>query len=170
MRRISTSDVVYARVLLSLDVPFERAREMHRIFQKSSELVEILEDPTIDIEKKYNIIDRVFDKTLCNFIKVTVRNNMIYDIRAIYNAYKELYFKSKNFVLANIFSADPLPDEQIANIENFIKKRFRCDGVEFEFTEDKSLIGGFILKVGNFEYDSSISGLINRLKDNIIKK
>jgi hypothetical protein len=51
MRRISNSDIIYAEVLLDRDVPFEAARKMHRIFQKADELVDVLEDPTIDIEK-----------------------------------------------------------------------------------------------------------------------
>ena len=77
MRRISTSDLIYARVLLEENVPFESARSMHRIFQTNDRLVEVLESPIVDAQAKYNIIDKVFDKPVCNFLKVAVNNGMI---------------------------------------------------------------------------------------------
>ena len=43
------------------------------------------------------------------------------------------------------------------------------ESVEFEIEHDSSLIGGFVLKVDDFEYDYSVSGMLKRLKSNIIK-
>lgn len=169
MRRISTSDLIYAKVLLQEDVPFESARSMHRIFQTNDRLVEVLESPIVDVQAKYNIIDKVFDKPVCNFLKVTVNNGMIYDIRAIYNAYKEMYFKSRNIILAKVRAAGYMTDEQIENLRKFIIEKFGYDSVEFEIEHDSSLIGGFVLKVDDFEYDHSVSGMLKQLKSNIIK-
>ena len=169
MRRISTSDLIYARVLLDEDPPFEETRRMHRIFQSEPMLVSILENPTIPLCQKYSAIDKVFDKSVCNFLKVTVKNNMIYDIRAIYNAYKEMYFEKQNIKLVYITEARYLNANQLKSIEEFVKKRFNTEKVELEIREDKSLIGGFIINVDDCEIDRSIKGKLENLRKNLIK-
>ena len=62
-----------------------------------------------------------------------------------------------------------MTDEQIENLRKFIIEKFGYESVEFEIEHDSSLIGGFVLKVDDFEYDYSVSGMLKRLKSNIIK-
>jgi F-type H+-transporting ATPase subunit delta len=75
-----------------------------------------------------------------------------------------MYFKKKNMVLAKIQTAGEISDGQLEELRNFIIKRFGYSGVEFEIEQNESLIGGFILKVDDFEYDKSIKGMMNKLK------
>ncbi len=57
------------------------------------------------------------------------------------------------------------PDkEQVKGFENFIKKKYNAEEVKIELTEDRSLTGGFILRVENEEYDWSNRGRIRQLK------
>lgn len=169
MRRISTSDIIYARVLISLDVPFKAAQNMHHIFQHEPELTKALEDPTISFETKYKIIDDVFEKPVRTYLKVVLNNGMIGDIRAIYNQYKELYFTDKHKVLCYLDYAGEISDAQLEKISQFVMKKFGYVGVEYEKTKDDSLIGGFILRVGDNEFDKSIKGTLERMRQYIVK-
>ncbi|MFU0828355.1 MAG: hypothetical protein ACFWTJ_12655 [Lachnoclostridium sp.] len=39
-----------------------------------------------------------------------------------------------------------------------------------ELKEDPSLIGGFVLKVGNTEYDKSIKGTLDELQKTLVRR
>ncbi len=56
------------------------------------------------------------------------------------------------------------PDEtQLARLKEFVKKTTDAEDVVFECKEDKSLLGGFILRVGMREYDWSIKKRLDQL-------
>lgn len=57
------------------------------------------------------------------------------------------------------------PDEKrLSGIEEFIRKKYGVSEVEIRLKEDRSLKGGFILRVENEEYDWSNSGRLRQLK------
>ncbi len=62
------------------------------------------------------------------------------------------------------------PDEsQERRIKDFIAKRLSADEVDLKLTEDKSLIGGFILTAGSLEFDWSNAGRTGQF-DKLIEK
>ena len=59
----------------------------------------------------------------------------------------------------------PPTEEQLRGLSEFLKRRFGKREVEFELTEDKTLLGGFVLRAGAFEYDRSLRGSYRRLSN-----
>lgn len=61
-----------------------------------------------------------------------------------------------------------LPDEkQLAGIRRFVAKEFQNEEVDIAIQQDESLKSGFILRVGNREYDWSEEGRLSQLKERI---
>jgi F-type H+-transporting ATPase subunit delta len=64
---------------------------------------------------------------------------------------------------AELITAVPLNDALRQSILHFISKKF-CTQVELNESVDKSLIGGFVLRVGDQQLDASISSKLARIK------
>ncbi|MBO6111809.1 MAG: F0F1 ATP synthase subunit alpha [Lachnospiraceae bacterium] len=72
--------------------------------------------------------------------------------------------EKKDLVEAELLFVTPPGKEQLKGFEEFIKSKYNAERVEIETREDKSLGGGFILRVENEEYDWSNRGRIRQLK------
>ena len=81
----------------------------------------------------------------------------------IFLAYKKTY-DEKNGILCAEMSYVTAPDEaQAARIKAYLANKYGKQTVELSMVEDKSLIGGFVLRVGDKEEDYSMKGRLNRL-------
>ena len=59
---------------------------------------------------------------------------------------------------------------QKKGIEDFLKKEYKTSDVELTLEKKDSLIGGFIIKVGNKEYDWSLAGRCKRLTQRLVTR
>ncbi|MBQ9887455.1 MAG: F0F1 ATP synthase subunit alpha [Lachnospiraceae bacterium] len=53
--------------------------------------------------------------------------------------------------------------KQLDRIKSFLAKKYNADEISIEIKEDKSLIGGFIIRVGNDEYDWSMRNRLEQI-------
>jgi F-type H+-transporting ATPase subunit delta len=65
--------------------------------------------------------------------------------------------------LAEVRTAFPLTDDSRAQLETFVKKTTQATSVEIEETQDTSLLGGFVLRTPDKEYDASLRHKLNQL-------
>ena len=61
----------------------------------------------------------------------------------------------------------PPTEEQIAGVKRFIAKKLGTQDVEIETVEDKSIGSGFVIRVGNHEYDWSAKGRMDQFQQKI---
>ena len=88
----------YARVLYEVGVPKEAVQKTREIFEEVPQLHEIFANPTIELQKKMNVVDRVFPKEIRNFLKVACRYQRMNLIEDIFTAY-DRYCDEQNQVL-----------------------------------------------------------------------
>ena len=63
----------YARVLYELEIPKADIEKTKEIFCQVPEVYEVLLNPVITAKNKYSVIEQIFPKSICNFLKVTTR-------------------------------------------------------------------------------------------------
>lgn len=131
------------------------------------ELQAILKNPIIGLDKKANILDGIFgdklNELILTFFKIVIRKGRS---EILYGTAKEFinqYNVLKNIVKATVTSASPLSKENISQIEELVKQSTNGE-VNLTSIVDPKLIGGFILKVGDKQFDTSISGKLNKLR------
>ena len=61
-------------------------------------------------------------------------------------------------------------DEQKKGMESFLCRKYGAKRAYIEMKKDDSLIGGFILRVGNDEYDRSTKGRLDRLEQRLTRR
>ena len=64
----------YARVLYELEIPKADIEKTKEIFCQVPEVYEVLLNPVITAKNKYSVIEQIFPKSICNFLKVTCEN------------------------------------------------------------------------------------------------
>lgn len=67
---------------------------------------------------------------------------------------------------AVVTSSVTLPESEKVKIEKKLRSEYG-EEIDVSYNEDKSLLGGFIIKVGDFVYDNSISGQIENIKQTL---
>jgi len=157
----------YAKALYELSVPGQKVAAVQEILEKVPALSAALQSPVISHAVKERIIDRIFPKEVRSFLKIAVKNNNIDELDAIFMAYQS-YAKAQKQVLTAVLSYVTPPDEQQQEeLVAFLKNKYHTTGVELQMQQDAGLVGGFVLKVGNEEYDWSLKGRFTRLQQQL---
>lgn len=158
----------YAKVLYSFGLNPSSVDKAKRLLLNCNELMEVLENPAVKKKEKENVIDALFDKEITNFVKVLCENKVIGIFSEIINAYEELLLEHKNELKAKLTYAVKPDDEQIEQIKSMLCNKYNKSGISLELEEDASLIGGYVLYVGDTEYDKSIKGALSEMQKTLI--
>jgi F-type H+-transporting ATPase subunit delta len=127
----------------------------------------VLANPIIGLDKKAGILSELFtgkvNQMLLNYFKIVVNKGRSEILYATAKEFINEYNKRKNIVKATVTSAAPLSDKNKKQIEDLVKEVTKGD-VVLETKVDPELIGGYILKVGDRQYDASIASSMRKLK------
>ena len=78
--------------------------------------------------------------------------------------YIELYNEAQGVKLAQVTAAVPLSNELEEKVLAKVKELTGSDKVTLERKIDESIIGGFILRIGDLQYNASISNSLAKIK------
>ncbi len=157
----------YARVLWELNIPQESIGKTLTIFQENPELKKVLSDPVVYLEKKEDVVDRIFPEDTRNFVKVLCRNKCVNYIEEIVSEYRIWADAHNRIVDATLTYVNPPSDEQMEGIKKFLCREYDAVDVDMHEFRDPSLLGGFILTAGDQEYDWSLRGRMEALGDKL---
>ncbi len=132
------------------------------------DLALLLKNPIVNTDKKNNIIIALFSTkidavTMAFFNIITLKGRESY-LEEIAKSFIDLYKTNKGIRIAHVTTAIPLDAATRERIINIVKQ---AKGNQLELVEkvDKNLIGGFILRVGDEQVDTSISKELRNLKN-----
>ena len=91
----------------------------------------------------------------------------IYDILEAYGNYSR---KQKGILKAVLTYVTKPEEAQKEKMEDFLRREFGAKEVILTLREDKSLIGGFILSAGDKEFDWSLRGRYNNLRQKLTRR
>lgn len=137
--------------------------------KSSSELVAVLKNPIVPIDKKGKILNGLFNtqvsKTTQSFFEIVVNKARAEVLHATALEFLQQYNEKKNILKAKIVSATPLTEASRNEIINMVEKA-TAKKVILEEKVDANLIGGFLLTVGDKQFDTSIAKNLQKLKKN----
>ena len=166
---ITYDGYICGKTLFELGISPEAVHESRKIFE-SYPLKDILANPTFSDEEKVKVIDRLFPAEIKSFLSIMSLQGHIKNIDEIFESYDALYNKSRNILTAELFYVNK-PDEKV--IDGFIqmlKKKYVASDVVLKCTMDKSLLGGYVLQVGDTRFDKSVSGSLKLLQNKLIRR
>ena len=165
----------YAKSLIDLSTEQNALEEIkndmvlfEQVVDDNSELEAILKNPIVPLDKKLGILKDVFGSKVHqitnSFLKLVVnkgRSAILFDTAKQFVAQ---YNAIKGIVTAEVTSAIALTEASKAEVVALVKKEVGANEVIVKEKVDEKLIGGFILKVGDKQFDASIASSLNKLK------
>lgn len=167
---MTQTSINYAIVLYELGIAKEVVAQTKEIFEQTPELLQSLSNPVVSGKSKSKIIEEIFPKEVHNFLKVLCDYNSIELINDIFIAYRDYCNEKENVLLAKLTYVTPPDEQQIGQIKKFLANKFHKDVVELECVQDANLIGGFVINAENTEFDQSLKGHINQLKQKLVQR
>lgn len=158
----------YAKAISDLKLSEECVQNAKEIILKNNELLVALSNPSIKKTEKHAVIDAIFDKEVRNFLKVLCDNECFEIVSEIFEAYETIILDSKNIIKATLTFVTKPDDDQLEKIKEMVCNKYNKAGVLLELKEDSSLLGGFVLSVGDMEYDKSIQGTLSSLHKSLV--
>ncbi len=154
----------YATVLYDMNIVPDDLNAARVLLTESPELADALVNPLISKSEKKNVIEKLFPESLWNFVSVMSENEAVQMSDEIFEVYDQIV-REKNDTVKAVFTYVTMPDEaQIKGLKTKLARESGCSRVELSLVEDSSLIGGFILTVGEKVYDSSVRTSIAKMK------
>ena len=101
--------------------------------------------------------------TVANFLRVVARNGRLFALPVIIKSFRALAATARGEVSAEVTSAAPLNDSQVADLAETLKQKIGKT-VTLEQYVDPSLIGGLVVKVGSQMIDSSLKTKLSAMK------
>ncbi|QED38495.1 ATP synthase F1 subunit delta [Antarcticibacterium arcticum] len=163
----------YAKAILDLakdqNVSEVVNKDMESISQTitaSDELQDVLASPVVKADLKKNALREIFKDahsiTLGAF-DILLENNRIIILKAVAQKYNELYNELNNIQVATVTTAIPLDTSLEAKIQDKIKE-LTGNSATIKNITDPAIIGGFILRIGDLQYNASVARSLKDLK------
>ncbi len=165
---ISQRAVNYAEVLDTLGLDKARVDAAKKLLMGCRELMEVLESPAIKKKEKEAVLDEIFDQDMAKFLKLLCENQTVGLFAEIMEAYDEIVLGHNNVMKARLVYAVKPEEQQLKDIKGMLCEKYKKSDVFLELEEDASLIGGYVLQVGNTEYNKSIKGALSEMQKTLI--
>src|SRR5579885_502671 len=167
---------VYAEALLGAAGQRGQAQEVleeldslvEDVFAADPSLEAFLAGGAVSRKRKADLIRRVFggraSELFLNFLLVLNDHDRLGLLRDVLREYRGLFDSRAGRFRARVVSAVPLADDQRERLRQQLRESFRGEPV-VEEEVDPDLLGGLVVRVGDWVYDSSVRTRLQTLEN-----
>ncbi len=143
---------------------------VYEVFSLQKDLKILLKSPVVRIGQKQSVIRHMFENKLhpliLNYMLIIVRKQRGHLLEGISGAYLKVYKKYLGIETVRITTASPLDDK---NREKALMAARELTPYQIEFEEniDPDIIGGFVLDLGDKQYNASVQYRMARLRKHL---
>jgi F-type H+-transporting ATPase subunit delta len=140
-----------------------------KLFQASPVLPEVFRNPTIALDKKRAVLNKLIERTkprstTANFLKVLLQNQRLTELGEINLKFAAILDERAGMVAATVTTARPVPENAQqslhAKLLSLTGKKVRID-----FVTDPELVGGLVTRIGSTVYDGSVRNHLQMIKE-----
>jgi len=133
----------------------------------SKDFNELVTSPLVSREEAGKAFDALapqlgLDPLTANFLGVLARNGRKSQLQSVIRAFRRLAAEHRGETTADVVTARPLNDDQLAALKQQLRTRAGRD-VTIDATVDPNILGGIVVKLGSQQIDASIRTKLNRL-------
>ncbi|MDX9883662.1 MAG: ATP synthase F1 subunit delta [Prolixibacteraceae bacterium] len=142
------------------------------VLQSSADFNFLLESPVIPASQKLKAVRLIFsgniDETILRFLELIVENKREQHIPGICRNFLDLIRREQGIKTALVTSAAPLSPEKLGQLKALLESDLKTS-IEISEKVNGELLGGFILRIGDQQYDASIATRLKKLKETLLK-
>jgi F-type H+-transporting ATPase subunit delta len=150
----------------------QQLKDFDGTLASSRELREVLANPSIPSQQKLNVLDALAGRLgmfrqVRNFVAVVIDHGRLAEFGEMVADFATVSDEQAGLAEAEITSAYPLNNTDRAELEAQVAK-LAGGRVRATYREDKSLLGGAVVKIGSTVYDGSIRAQLTELKQRLV--
>jgi F-type H+-transporting ATPase subunit delta len=165
----------YARALFELawenkltDAVEKDLRQMVEALEASREFVSFIHNPLVNRASKAGAIDAIMVKLNANeltrrFMQLLAHNRRLDMLPQVVAVFFDMLAQQRGEIQAEVISASALSAAQLNTLRAALSTALNSK-VNLKASQQESLLGGVVIKVGDMMLDSSIAGKMNRLQ------
>jgi len=139
------------------------------IVEGSEDLKEFLANPIFDQAEKKSVIEQLLKKTdisgvTANFLKLLADKQRIVILKDIVDAYRAMMDEALKTVRVSVKTAFDLSPDLVQKLQEGLELQTGRK-VHMTVTEDSTLVGGIVVRVGDTLYDNSIKTQLNNIRN-----
>jgi len=165
----------YAKALLDLGIEQNNIDVLYKDMQSvqaamaSRDLKLMVKSPIINSDKKNTIFKMLFegklDKLTMSFIELITNKSREHLLPEMATSFVDQYKKHNNITAVTLTTATPLNAGVLETIKKaLLDSNVTATEVDVESKVDESLIGGFVIEVGDKLYDASVAHKLNKVR------
>lgn len=152
---------------------FEEAKSLLAVFSENEEMVKLLNHPKVLKEDKIAFMESVFkghaSDAMVGFLTIIIKKDRQNDIPSILEFFIRRVKDYKQIGIAEVTSAVALTEDQRARVQARLLETTDYKSIEVSYKEDKSLIGGMVIRIADRVVDSSIRTQLSTMKQTLLK-
>ena len=170
----SRAAIRYAKALLQKAnennteaVVFGDMQSVYNTIKGSRDLQVALQSPVIRAEDKKNALMKIFSgqsEDTHSLIRVLVNNKRTSMLADVTKSFIDLYNEQQGIIIATVTTAVPLSEEMEKKVMAKVKSMTGSDSITLNNVVDPDILGGFVLRVGDVQYDASIINQFRNLR------
>ncbi|MFO7656206.1 MAG: ATP synthase F1 subunit delta [Bacteroidales bacterium] len=123
--------------------------------------------PSVKIDFLNTLFGETFQKISLSFLHLVVHNNRLGYLDHMARVYTDLCKKTDRIESAILTTPYPLDKDIRHSMIKYIEKKLNTH-IELEEKTNESLIGGFVLRIGNRQIDASVSNNLARIRTQLL--
>jgi len=148
-------------------------RLVGRVLAENRVLRRIMANPVLNGSKKVKILSRLFGEKLSElslrFFSLIIRKGREVYLESICLAFEDIYKDYKNVVGAELITATK-SDDKIRKLVVGKLKAITDKDIELKGIVNEDIIGGFVVRLEDYQYDASVATQLRRLRKNYVDK
>jgi len=128
--------------------------------------------PSLQVSQKCQMAKTIFEKHLSDLslslINLVIENKREAYLEGIARNFRDLYRKKQGIQSASLVTATPVDEGAKKAILDLIKKTYASQ-VELSAAVDEEVIGGFVLTIGDMQYDASVANSLKQMKKQLLQ-
>ena len=169
--RYAKATLAFANESNSSQAVNDDMKSLTSLIAENLELIEVMENPMLGTEKKEAVMNAILpnsNKLTRKFFSLLAVNNRMELLVPICDNFMQLYAAQRGEVKAIVKTAIPLtPDLENQALQTV--KKLTDKKVILENKIDSSIIGGYILKIDDKQFDASVSNQLKAIKTLLTK-
>ncbi|SRX52660.1 ATP synthase F1 subunit delta [Aequorivita sp. CIP111184] len=148
-------------------VLFGDMQSVYYTIEGSRELQTVLQSPVIKANDKKEALLKIFSgqsEITHSLITLLVANKRTPLLGKVAKSFVDLYNEQEGVKVATVTTAVPLSDELERKVMDKVKELTGSEKVTLRSEIDPAIIGGFILRVGDIQYNASIANQLGNIK------
>ena len=169
----SRAAIRYAKAILSLansnsksEAVYSDMQVVAKTISENQELQDFLRSEIMKSEAKKDVLHKVFSNTdplTKELFNLLVENKRVDIMDIVAAKYIKLYDEQMGKEVATVTTAVPMTSDMELKVLAKVKE-LTSKSVELQNVIDESILGGFILRIGDKQYNASIANKLNKLK------